>query len=74
MYLKNLLVDGFIDFGLDRPKPADIMVPQIISDFENFTLDLDMESEPLQSSSRPRFPNEMQNYFYLKRGLWTTEQ
>ncbi len=60
------------------PTPADITAPQIITDCGNFTLDFKQHgfcASPLFLQS-PDLDLQMKckMYFYLKRGLWTTEQ
>ncbi len=47
--------------------------PQIITDFGNFTLDFCASPVFLQTSDHD-FQMKCKIYFYLKRGLWTTEQ
>ncbi len=60
------------------PTPADDMAAQIITDCGNFTLDFKQHgfcASPLfLQTLGPWFPNEMQIYFHLKRGLWATVQ
>ncbi len=80
--LQNLLVDSCIDFGLmmkhNGPTPANVTAPQIITDCGNFTLDF----KQLGLCASPVFlqtPDldlqiKCKIYFYLKRGLWSTEQ
>ncbi len=53
------------------------MAAQIITDCGNFTLDFKQHgfcaSPHFLQTLGPWFPNEMQIYLHLKRGLWTTE-
>ncbi len=79
--LQNLLVDGCIDFGLDKTQWTNTSrrhgTPNI-TDFRNFTLDfkqLGLCASPLFLQTPDLdFQMKCKIYFYLKRGLWTTEQ
>ncbi len=80
--LQNLLVDGYIDFGLDKTQWTNTSrrhgTSWLTSETSHLTSS-NMDSVPLQSSSRLQSPEidfQMKCYFYfhLKRGLWTTEQ
>ncbi len=60
------------------PTPADVMAPEIITDFRNFTQDfkkLGFCASPvfLQTPDLD-FQMKCKIYFYLKRRLWTNEQ
>ncbi len=79
--LQNLLVDGCIDIGLDKHNeatPADVTAPQIIIDFGNFTLDFKLlgfcASPVFLQTPDLDFQMKCKIDFYLKRGLWSTEQ
>ncbi len=77
--LQNLLVDGCIDLiKHNGPTPADVTAPQIITDFGNFTLDFKQlgfcASPVFLKTPDLDFQMKSKIYFYLKRGLWTTEQ
>ncbi len=59
----------------NEPTPADITTPQIITGFRNVTglqaaWILCLSSLPLDLD----FQIKCKMYFYLKRGLWTTEK
>ncbi len=60
------------------PTPADVTAPQIITDFGNFTLDFKQlgfcASPVFLQTPDLDFQMKSKIYFYLKRGLWTTEQ
>ncbi len=60
------------------PTPADVTAPQIITDFRNFTLDFKQlgfcASPVFLQTPDLDFQMKCKIYFYLQRGLWTTEQ
>ncbi|XP_058604079.1 uncharacterized protein LOC131522542 [Onychostoma macrolepis] len=79
--LQNLLVDGCIDLGLDKTQWTNTSRrhgTQIISDFRNFTLDFKQlgfcASPVFLQTPDLDFQMKCKIYFYLKSGLWTTEQ
>ncbi len=82
--LQNFLVNGCSDIGFKKhngPTPADDIVPQIITDCGNLTLDFKQlglwASPPFLQTLGPWFPNEIQNFLSSeKRTLdhWATVQ
>ncbi len=70
---------GVLTFDLIKHNGwSDVTAPQIINDFGNFTLDfkqLGLCASPVFLQT-PDLDFQMKSkiYFYLKRGLWTTEQ
>ncbi len=80
--LQNLLVDGCIDFGLDttqwtKHQQTSQHPKSSLTSETSLWISSSLDSVPLQSSSRPWFPNEMQNVLLSeKRTLdhWATVQ
>ncbi len=78
--LQNLLVDGFIDFGLDKTQWTNTSrrhgTPNHHWLWKHWTSS-SLDSVPLQSSSRPWFTNEKQNLLSSEKRIldpWATVQ
>ncbi len=74
------MVDGCIDFGLDKTQWTNTSRCHGTQITLTSELHTGLQAAwilclcSLPQTPEPWFPNEKQNYFYLKRGLWTTEQ